>query len=425
MVEQVTRSLKLAGEWWVPDNYEGKKLGTLEWFPYKGCFLKLIDVSYEFEWGESPGLICGLNSDQDPVTLLGCRHAGRVGFKMTGNVSTESHWVQAHCALVGGLFESETEISITDLYVGYAGLDEYVIEDYAEYERVANEDGNYRIDSMTFNFTDYEAAKIGGTSLCLYVGWSRPGGLQLNHKLHFSFPADDHYRSIGKNLMLVHEIIPAFLSSIKGHRSFITALGTHVENARLEIYDGAHGSMTWNGEAEFRDRLVLGRRRSLDTWPAILPKWVDNYSAVSKLSKAYVKILSEEDDGFFNINNLVHVFFGIEAYCKEKCSRSRGRISLKEALTFTIARIRKYFEEVEDFVKEIDSLSVNTLSHARQVLVHANEGKPDYALVYHQLIFITRCVLLVEMEYPVANVKQDTQHWSSWHIPAERRKPEA
>ena len=162
------------------------------------------------------------------------------------------------------------------------------------------------------------------------------------------------------------------------------------------------------------------KRENISPLAAIVPAWVENYQALSKLCDAYVKIMSDETDGFFNINNLVHLFFGIEHYHKVKRSPTHG--SLAKALEFTISRIGKYFHSVETFATVADSIDLSSLSHARQVLVHANEGEPDYPVVFHQLIFITRCTLLMEMNYPVANVEQDTNHWSLWHFFAERRK---
>ena len=75
MAEQTARSLNMAGEWWQPDKYEDRMMGTLTWKPIVGCLLRLVDDSYEFKRESSPGIIVGLNSDQDPVTLVGCRHA--------------------------------------------------------------------------------------------------------------------------------------------------------------------------------------------------------------------------------------------------------------------------------------------------------------------------------------------------------------
>jgi len=96
---------------------------------------------------------------------------------------------------------------------------------------------------------------------------------------------------------------------------------------------------------------------------------------------------------------------------------------LAKALNYVICQIRSRFQNVEKYITAVESIDMNSLSHARQVLVHANEGDPDYALVYHQLIFVTRCVMLMEMEYPVSAVEKDTSHWELWHFLADRRKP--
>ena len=47
MAEQVTRSLNMAGIWWLPDKYEDRMMGTLTWKPNVGCSLRLVDGSYE------------------------------------------------------------------------------------------------------------------------------------------------------------------------------------------------------------------------------------------------------------------------------------------------------------------------------------------------------------------------------------------
>ena len=133
-----------------------------------------------------------------------------------------------------------------------------------------------------------------------------------------------------------------------------------------------------------------------------------------------MKILSDETDEFFEVNNLVHIFFGLEAYYKEKRNTKHG--SLWRTLKYTICRIDSYFANIEEYISVADSIEIKCLNDARNTLVHSNEGDPDYALVYQQLIFITRCVLLIEMDYPLDNVVADTQHWSLWQYFAKRRK---
>ena len=130
--------------------------------------------------------------------------------------------------------------------------------------------------------------------------------------------------------------------------------------------------------------------------------------------------MSDGIDGFFEINNLVHLFFGLERYYKEK--RNTKRASLWRALKYTICRIDSYFENIEEYISVADSIEIKYLNDARNTLVHSNEGESDYQLVYQQLMFITRSVLLMEMAYPAANVRQDTQHWDLWQFFAERRK---
>ena len=420
MAKYVTRRLKMAGEWWLPDKYEDKKLGTLQWIPNQGCLLTVVDQSFKFEWSKSPGTILGLNSEQEPITLVGCSHDGGWGIEGSGNVLSYGHHVWGDFALVGYLFENEADISLTDLYAGYAGLDEYVIEPYYEYEHTQDSEGRYRFGPVTFSIPKYEMAKIGDAEVGIYVGWSIPSGLQLKHKLHFSFPKSNAYKSKGENFKLIHFVLPAFLSALMGHQNFLTSLSSRIDKASVEIFDGYHDSMSWDGNPRFRDRLVLGRESSLNVWPAILPAWVKNYQAVANLCRAYVRLLSDESDGFFDVNNLVHVFFGLEAYHKAKCKLKSG--SLSKAIEFAISKISNYFQNIEKYVTVAEEIDVNTLSHARQVLVHANEGEPNYQLVYQQLIFITRSVLLMEMEYPVSQVRQDTQHWSVWQFFSERRK---
>ncbi len=419
MAEQVTRSLKMAGLWWLPDNYENRLMGTLTWEPNQGCFLRLVD-DHDFNWDSSPRIIVGMNSDQDAVTLLGCRHAGHAGFKMTGNVSSDSHWVQVNCALIGGYFEDETEIALTDLYIEYAGLDEYVTAKYYDIDRSLMSDGNYALGPIIFTIPTYEMAKIGQTEVGLYLESSFPSGIQLNHKLHFSFSEGHHYRSEGTNFRLVHEVIPALLSAIMGHQSFLTSLGSHIDKKSVEIFDGYHERKSWDGNSRFRDRLVHGTEKTFALWPAILPAWVNNYEPVANLCRAYVKILTDGEDGFFDINNLVHLFFGIESYHKTKCGLPKS--SLEKALCFSVKRISEYFENADKFTLTAGEVDVNSLVRARQVLVHANEGEPDYSLVFQQLMLITRCVFLMEMEYPVANVQQDTSHWTLWSYFAQRSK---
>ena len=127
--------------------------------------------------------------------------------------------------------------------------------------------------------------------------------------------------------------------------------------------------------------------------------------------------------GFSKLTTSYICFFGLERYYKEK--RNAKHSTLWRALKFTICRIDCYFETIEKFIAVADSLDIGFLNDARNTLVHSNEGEPDYSLVYAQLIFITRCVLLrMEMNYPVTCVLQDTNHWSLWQFFAERRKQE-
>lgn len=420
MAEEVTRSLKMAGEWWLPEKYEGKKLGTLEWLPLQGCMLTLVDDSFDFNWELSAGVIVGLNTEQQPITLYGCSNAGGWNINHVGKVLSYGHNVRVDYALVGVLFESEADIALTDLYTGYAGLDEYVIEKYYKIERIQDSEGRDRFGPVTFSMPTYETAKVGEVDVSLYVGYSIPSGLQLQHKLHFAFPESNLYKSKGKNFDLVHEILPSFLSTMMGHQSFLTSLGSRIDKASIEVFDGYHERMSWDRQPQYRDRLVQGREKTLNLWPTILPVWVKNYQAIANLCSAYIKIMSDDSDGFFEVNNLVHLFFGLERYYKEK--RNKPRSSLWRALKYAICRIDRYFENIEEFISVADSIDIKPLNAARNTLVHSNEDEPDYQLVYQQLMFITRCILLMEMEYPVANVLQETQHWSSWQFFAERRK---
>ncbi len=418
MAEQVTRSLNMPGIWWLP-NTDNETLGTLRWMPNVGCRLELVGDSHEFKWGESLDIIWGLNSEQKPITLVGCRHLGHSGGAWIGNASSVRHALSVRMALVGYLCKKESEIALTDLYAEYAGLDEYVLQRYYGYERTQDSEGKYNIGPITFSIPTYEMARFGEAEVGLFVGWSMDSGIRLQHKLHFSFQKTNLYKSEGTNFRLVHVILPAFLSAMMGHRSFQTSLTSPTENALLEIYDGFHERMMWDGNPRFRDRLVLGQENTLKYWPTILPAWVENYQTISKLCSAYVKILTDEEDGFLNINNLVHLFFGLERYHKTKCSLPKS--SLEEALRYSVKCISEYFQSVSVFTRAASEVDVNSLVRARQVLVHANEGEPDYKLVYQQLIFITRCVFLMEMEYPVANVRQETQHWSQWQFFKKRR----
>ena len=419
MAKNETRGLNMAGIWWMP-NGDNDTLGTLRWIPNVGCVLELVEDSHEFSWDESPGIVWGLNSEQDPITLVGCRYTGLGTIKSRGNATSFGHRVAATFALIGGLFENEADAALTDLYAGYAGLDEYVIEKYYDLEHTQDSEGRYRHGPITFSIPTYDMAKIGEATVGLYVGFSLDNELRLQHKLHISFPESNLYESDGENFNLIHFVLPAFLSAMMGHQNFLTSLSSPIDKAPVEIFDGYHDSMSWDGNSRFQDRLVLGKEKTLALWSTILPAWVENYHAISKLCSAYVKILSDENDGFFNRNNLVHVFFGLEQYHKAKCNLKSG--SLSKALEFAISKTSNYFQNVEKYVTVAQEIDVNTVSHARQVLVHANEGEPDYPLVYQQLIFITRCVLLMEMEYPVSSVRDDTSHWDLWHFFADRGK---
>ena len=420
MAEYETRSLHMAGIWWMP-NTDNETLGTLRWIPNVGCVLELVDDSHEFRWGESPGIVWGLNSEQDPITLLGCRYAGGGTIKSSGNAMSYGHRVAATTALVGGLFENEADAALTDLYAGFAGLDEYVMQNYFDVESEKLDDGRFRAKKVTFTSPEYELAKIGDIEVGLYVGWSANKDLIPHHKLHISFPQNDGYKSDGASHKLIQKILPAFLGAIMGHPSFLTSLTSQIDNAPVEVFDDYNPKMSWQGDPDLLDRLVLGRRRSIDLWPAILPRWVQNYQAIANLCSAYIKIMFDGRDGYFERNNLVHIFFGLEAYYKDKCNLRSG--SLGKALKYTICRIRSYFQNVEEYIRVLESIDIDSLSHARQVLVHSNKGNPNYTLVYQQLLFITRCVLLMEMEYPVCSVENDTSHWELWHFFADRRKP--
>ena len=246
MAEQVTRSLNMAGTWWLPDKYEGKMLGTLKWLPHRGCELTLVSESHKYKWDSSPGIILGLNSEQDPVTLVGCRHGGHPGIRMIGNVTSYSHGLTVNSALIGHLFENESDIVLMDLYAGFAGMDEYIIESYFDYEHTPDAEGRHRIDSVTFVPPKYERAKIGETEVGLYVGFSIANDLQLQHKLHISFPESNSYSSEGTNYELVHRILPSFLSALMEHQTFITSLDFYSDHANVEIFDGYHSRMSWD-----------------------------------------------------------------------------------------------------------------------------------------------------------------------------------
>lgn len=425
MVEQVTRSLNMAGVWWIPNKYEDRLMGTLQWKPNVGCELKLVDDSSDFKWdlSLSSGIIVGLNSEQQPVTLVGCRHGGGWNLKHIGRVLSFGHNVRVDSALVGVLLENEADFAITDLDIGYAGLDEYVIERYYEVGRPQESQGLSQFGPVTFSIPQYEVAKTGNADVELFVSFSLGSELRLQHKLHLSVPETNPYKSYGASLKLVHDIIPAFLAAMMGHQSFVTSLSCSTDRAIVEIFDGYHKRMTWDGNPDFTDRLVLGKEKTLAHWPRVLPAWVENYEAIADLCSAYVKILSDGTDGFFEVNNLVHLFFGLERYYKEK--RNKSKSSTWRALKYAICRIDSYFESIEEYILVADSIDIGYLNNARNTLVHSNEDEPDYQLVYQQLMFVTRCVLLMEMEYPVANVRQETQHWSLWQFFAERRKKEA
>ena len=265
-------------------------------------------------------------------------------------------------------------------------------------------------------------AKTDDADVGLFVSYSLRNEIQLRHKLRVSFAETSRYKSEGANLELVHVKLPAFLSAMMGHQSFLTSLFSPTDEASVEIFDGYDRWMSWDGNPQFRHRLVHGSEKTLSYWTRIIPAWVESYPSISKLCSAYVKILSDGTDGFFEINNLLHLFFGLERYYKLK--RSKKHSSLWRALKYTVCRIDSYFENIEEYVSVADSIDIKYLNDARNTLVHSNEGKPDYPLVFNQLIFITRCVLLMEMEYPVASVQQDTNHWDLWQFFKESRKRE-
>ena len=144
MAKYMTRSLNMAGIWWMP-NTDNETLGTLRWIPNVGCVLELVEDSHKFSWGESPGIVWGLNSEQDPITLVGCRYAGGGTIKSSGNATSYGHRVAVRSALVGGLFEKEADAALTDLYAGYAGLNQYVTAQYYEIENQLDSEGKYTL----------------------------------------------------------------------------------------------------------------------------------------------------------------------------------------------------------------------------------------------------------------------------------------
>ena len=421
MPEYETRSLNMSGIWWIPGNYKNRFLGNLRWMPKVGCILEIIDDSHEFKWPKSLGIVSGLSSDQEPITLLGCKYVSCGRFSFTGNVQSYGHRVFTNTTLVGIMFEDETEIVLKDLYAGYAGLDEYVIERYYEFGSEKHAKGGNSSRQVKFSIPNYEIANVGEIKVGLFVGYSLGKELQLEHKVHISFPETDLYNSVGKNFKLIHVELPAFLSAIMGHNCFLTSLACRMDRSSVEVFDGNHPRISWKGEPSFQDRLILGHKEKLDLWPDLLPAWINNFQTIEKLCSAYIKIMSDGSDGFFEVNNLAHLFFGLERYYKEK--RNTKRASLWRALKYTICRIDSYFENIEEYISVADSINIEYLNDARNTLVHSNEGELEYQLVYHQLIFITRCVLLIEMEYPVSTVENDTSHWELWHFFADRRKP--
>ena len=241
MGKETTRSLNMDGIWWMP-NTDNETLGTLRWIPNVGCVLELVEDSHEFSWGESPGIVWGLNSEQDPITLIGCRYAGGGTIKSRGNALSYGHRVATTFALISGHFENEADKVLKDLYARYAGLDQYVTERY--YERVQDSEGKYWPGSITFSIPKYEMAKTDDADVGLFVGYSLRNEIRLQHKLHISFPETNLYKSEGANLKLVHVILPAFLSAMMGHNSFLTALNSHIDVVPVEIFDGYHGSMS-------------------------------------------------------------------------------------------------------------------------------------------------------------------------------------
>ena len=262
-------------------------------------------------------------------------------------------------------------------------------------------------------------AKIGEIEVGLSAGLSVGKEIGSQHKLQVSFPESSSYNSQGANYDLVHDILPAFLSAMMGKLSFLTSLTSWTDQGLVEIFDGRHPTMSWHDDPDYWNSLVPGRGRTIEHWPKVLPVWTKNYEAIEKLCRAYVQIIPDGSGGCLEEENLVHLFFGIESFHKARCNFKSG--SLGKALEYTIGRINSYFQDVEKYVSVAKSIDLESLSHARQVLVHANEGKPDYRLVYNELIFIARSVLLMEMEYPIAHVQQETQHWDLWHFFAKRR----
>ena len=423
MAEQVTRSLNMSGVFWRPEDSGNTKMGTLQWIPYRGCILTLVDESDDFSWGKSPGIILGLNSERDPITLVECKYYGGKSLKITGNAFSVGHELAARCALVGRWFEKETEIVLSELYVEYAGIDNYVTATYYDFDTSHDAEGRLKFDRAIFSIPKFDASIINDVEIRLHVSLSFDKGIEPQHKLHVMFPESRAYKSEGGNYNLVHDVLPSILSALLGHESFVISLIGQMMEASVEIFDSSHGNMSWEGDSRFRDRLVNGGENTLRLWPKILSAWAENHSAVAQLCNAYIKLLTDGRDGFFDVNNLVHVFFGLEAYHKSKCNLNKG--ALGKALKYAIGQIKSYFQDVEKFSMIAKEIDTSALSHARQVLVHSNEGEPNYPLVFQQLMFITRSVLLMEMEYPVSQVRQDTQHWDLWHFFAERRKSTA
>ena len=412
MPEEKTRELNMAGMWWVPENYDDRKMGTLRWIPLRGCLLELLDHTPEFYWGTSPQVICGWTTDKIPVTLLGCSHVhGWIRAHIGKHIGFRNNiWVDI--ALIGCLYEKGSDVPLEHLCASYAGLDKYVTQRYFEIGENQELRAGPTSGPITLELPIFDTANTSIGNVGLIVDAILESDIRLRHRLLISFDGPSQYRKYHNHLKLVHEILPAFLGTMMGHHSFLTDLGSTIDNTAVKIFEGRDDAVIWDGNSRFRDRLVLGNSRTLELWPVIIPAWIKNYDFVEKLCHAYIRIMSETKDGFFEVNNLVHIYFGLEAYCKAKCNS--GNSSLKCALDYILPRIRERFGHADLFSRALQTIDKGCISHARQVLVHSNEGDPDFSLIYRQLVLITRCILLMEMEYPLDNVEEDTQHWSLW-----------
>ena len=385
--------------------------------------LRLLNGSKQFDWDSYLDRILGFSSEQRAVTLIGCRHISSSFLMLSGNEESFAHTVSVESILVGGCFTSQSDVKLKNVYAGYAGLDQYVIESYYDFEGYFNSAGAIRRRSISVNIPTYNPASVDSVDIGVYVDVAPSKDLRMTHVIRFGFPEHRHYRKCNSNYDLVHTIVPSFLGVMMGHRSFVTYLRSDpAPDISLDIFDHNPDRISLNGGPRPTDQMVIGCSSSLSRWYSLIPAWVDNFSTIEKLCAAYLKIMTDGADEFLEVNNLVHLFFALESYFKEK--RNTKRSSLLGALKYTICRIDNYFENIEEYISVADSIDINCLNNARNTLVHSNEGDPDYPLVYQQLIFITRSVLLMEMQYPISRVWEDTQHWSLWQFFNERRQKE-